>query len=591
MLQATLSFWETQLQQELARREADEAVAAWRDTPAQQHLRMELQLIRLWRTPAEAIPELYGLYQGRLRDTIRQHLSQYVPADREAEGAIHLPWPWQSRSATEQAMLQEMGLGGGLPVTHLQRPGRLWLGVGACAGLAMGAALAVWLRPETIPVRPPQVLHEATLPAVLQPHVGHWIDPQRTADGQWRVAVTAPKAVALATVAPAATVRVAWHERQRHCVEALAGDAELWYCGYLAHAERLGAAIQRSLVVLHARPGTATVEALAVALLDSGSADVVLIAPHWEPYRDRLLGDQGKLGPQQQLILIRAAGEAPAMILPPRAGGWVAQVEVSDWSALTDRLRFAGEKPLAAVWTPSASVHLQGDVERVRLHGLGAWPDVVFVEIPAGTFMMGSPDEEVGRDKDEGPQHQVNVQAFQMARTETTNAQFRVFRPEHQGQDDLPATDVPWDDARTFCERYGWRLPTEAEWEYAARAGTQTRWSFGDDERQLGEYAWYRDNTQNQPQPVGRKPANPWGLFDMHGNVWEWVQDCWHDNYDKAPTDGSAWEIDKCPIRVVRGGSFVDSPEFLRSALRFVVLPEVRGRLRGFRCVRVPPRP
>ena len=157
---------------------------------------MELQLIRLWRTPAEAIPELYGLSQGRLRDTIRQHLGQCVPADREAEGAIRLPWSWQSRSATEQAMLQEMGLGGGLPVTHLRRPGRLWLGVGACAGLAMGAALAVWLRPETIPIRPPQVLHEATLPAALQPYVGTWIDPQRTADGQWPVSVTVPKAAA-----------------------------------------------------------------------------------------------------------------------------------------------------------------------------------------------------------------------------------------------------------------------------------------------------------------------------------------------------------------------------------------------------------
>jgi hypothetical protein len=440
-----------------------------------------------------------------------------------------------------------------------------------------------------MPVRPPQVLHEATLPAALQPHVGHWIDPQRTADGQWRVAVTAPKAVALATVAPAATVRVAWHERQRQCVEALEGDAELWYCGYLTHLERLGSVIQRSLVVLHARPGTVMAEALAVALLDSGSADVVLIAPHWESYRARLMGDQDKLGPQQQLILIHAAGEAPAMILPPRTGGWVAQVQADDWSALTDKLRFAGEKPLAAVWTPSAAVHLQGDVERARLHGLGTWPDVVFVEIPAGTFMMGSPAKE--GHSSERPQHQVNVQAFQMARTETTNAQFRVFRPEHQGQDDLPAANVTWHEARAFCERYGWRLPTEAEWEYAARAGTQTRWSFGDDERQLGEYAWHSANAQNQPQPVGRKQANSWGLLDMHGNVWEWVQDCWHDNYDKASTDGSAWEIDKCLSRGVRGGSFFFSPANLRSAHRDSVRPENRRVNLGFRCVRVPPRP
>jgi formylglycine-generating enzyme required for sulfatase activity len=228
-------------------------------------------------------------------------------------------------------------------------------------------------------------------------------------------------------------------------------------------------------------------------------------------------------------------------------------------------------------------------VERVRLHGLGAWPDVAFVDIPAGTFMMGSPDEEVGRYRTERPQHQVNVPAFQMARTETTNAQFRVFRPQHQGPDDLPAVNVTWDEARDFCERYGWRLPTEAEWEYAARAGTHTRWSFGDDERQLGKYAWYGANAQNQPQPVGRKQANPWGLFDMHGNVWEWVQDCWHDNYDKAPTDSSAWETDKCSSRVVRGGSFGNPPVFLRSANRGNDHPEVRAVIGRFRCVRVPP--
>src|SRR4029453_10524567 len=162
-------------------------------------------------------------YQGRLRDTIQQHLSQYAPADRAAEGAIRLPWSWPSRSATEQAMLQEMGLGGGLPITHLQRPGRLWRGGGACAGLAMGAALAVWLRPETIPVRPPQVLHEATLPAALQPYVGTWIDPQRTADGHWQVSVTVPKASAFAAAASAATVRVAWHKSEKPCVDAREG--------------------------------------------------------------------------------------------------------------------------------------------------------------------------------------------------------------------------------------------------------------------------------------------------------------------------------------------------------------------------------
>src|SRR4030095_8967501 len=164
----------------------------------------------------------------------------------------------------------------------------------------MGDSLYVWLRPETIPVRPPQVLHETTLPVALQPYVGTWIDPQRTADGQRQVSVPAPKAAAVATVAFTATVRVAWHESERPCVDAREA-AELWYCGYLARPERLGPNIKRSLVVLRARPGTATAETLALALLDSGSADVVLIAPHWEAARAWLMGAQDRLGPQQQL--------------------------------------------------------------------------------------------------------------------------------------------------------------------------------------------------------------------------------------------------------------------------------------------------
>ena len=114
-----------------------------------------------------------------------------------------------------------------------------------------------------------------------------------------------------------------------------------------------------------------------------------------------------------------------------------------------------------------------------------------------------------------------------------------------------------------------YRLPSEAEWEYACRAGSETEFCFGDDAKRLGEFAWYSENSESKTHPVGEKKPNAWGLYDMHGNVWEWVEDDWHDSYEGAPDDGSAW-IDKPrgSDRVVRGGSWGDVARYCRSAVR-----------------------
>ena len=141
--------------------------------------------------------------------------------------------------------------------------------------------------------------------------------------------------------------------------------------------------------------------------------------------------------------------------------------------------------------------------------------------------------------------------------------------------------EVEWDRSCT-----GYRLPTEAEWEYAARAGTVTAYSFGDDASELGEYAWYSRNAEGQVREVGTKRANPWGLYDMHGNVWEWVWD-WHGPYGaQAATDPTGPEDGS--LRVLRGGSFIVGPWVLRSALRVWDLPVDRDLLRndGVRCAR-----
>ena len=213
------------------------------------------------------------------------------------------------------------------------------------------------------------------------------------------------------------------------------------------------------------------------------------------------------------------------------------------------------------------------------------------IALRGGTFTMGS---ENGLDN-EKPVHQVTVQPFNIGRTEVTQAQWRAVMgslPDvgFKG-DDRPVERVSWYDARDFCRKlseltgYQFRLPTEAEWEYAVRGGTTTEYSFGDDRKDLDRYAWNRNNSNGQTHPVGTKLPNPFGLYDMHGNVWEWVEDHYHDSYQGAPTDGSAWRTDReDSSRVLRGGSWHYIGSY-RSADRINYHPDFRINDYGFRVV------
>ena len=206
------------------------------------------------------------------------------------------------------------------------------------------------------------------------------------------------------------------------------------------------------------------------------------------------------------------------------------------------------------------------------------------VVLPSGRFLMGSPErlpasfgnKSVGEDS-ERPQHLVQIQSFAIGKYEVTQEQWYAVmgnNPSSTKGRFFPVDRVAWDDAQLFINNLNqktgqkYRLPSEAEWEYAARAGTTTHWSFGNEESRLGNYAWYYENSDTKPQAVGQKLPNAYGLYDMHGNVWEWTQDCWHESYVGAPTDGSAWEIN-CLGRVHRGGFVRNSTEAdLRSAYR-----------------------
>jgi formylglycine-generating enzyme required for sulfatase activity len=245
---------------------------------------------------------------------------------------------------------------------------------------------------------------------------------------------------------------------------------------------------------------------------------------------------------------------------------------------------------------------------------------ITMVDIPAGSFVMGScmqdkksaflgesncanPDSDAS--EIETPQHSVSVKAFQMAKTEVTLGQFKrfikaagrsglvddEFMKKNAYGDNAPVVNVSWHDAQDFItwlnktDGGGWRLPSEAEWEYACRAEKQHKYCGGNNLDTLG---WHKGNSGKQPQPVARKKPNAFGLYDMSGNVWEWVQDCWHDSYSDAPRDGAAW-ASSCikDWRGLRGGSWFDDSRPARAAYRGnFVAPGARYLDGGFRLAR-----
>jgi formylglycine-generating enzyme required for sulfatase activity len=219
--------------------------------------------------------------------------------------------------------------------------------------------------------------------------------------------------------------------------------------------------------------------------------------------------------------------------------------------------------------------------------------------VAGGLFMMGSPDDEPGRGRDEAPRHEVSLASFAIGKYEVTFAQWDAclagggcngYSPPDGGwgRGARPVTGVSWEDAQAYLDwlnaqagglRY--RLASEAEWEYAARAGQSEAYAFGP--RVTATQATFR---ARQTTPVGAHEANAFNLFDMHGNVGEWVEDCYAPNYDLAPIDGAAVQADECRRRVYRGGGYNDQAPVLRAAARRSAESTARTQGIGFRVAR-----
>ena len=238
-----------------------------------------------------------------------------------------------------------------------------------------------------------------------------------------------------------------------------------------------------------------------------------------------------------------------------------------------------------------------------------------FVLIPAGEFVMGTSQAQVdavaGDQQSyrnwmqyERPQHRVVIsRPFYLGKYPVTQGQWQAVMSENPsrfkagwksliGRDHAayPVERVSWNEAQEFLTKLNERdaereyvLPTEAQWEYACRAGSGAIYHFGDDAAQLHDYAWYGDNSGGKTRPVGQKQPNAWGLYDMHGNVWEWCQDRYGPYADEAATDPKGPETGA--VRIIRGGSWADAAQDARSAHRNRYLPEYRFGDLGFRCV------
>jgi formylglycine-generating enzyme required for sulfatase activity len=293
----------------------------------------------------------------------------------------------------------------------------------------------------------------------------------------------------------------------------------------------------------------------------------------------------------------------------------LSQLRPASGSLEFERSGFASRSaalPLHSFAFESVTVNQQGTVVQYQTGEAQQWEEdlgngvvLEMVSIPGGSFLMGSPRNEEGRDDDESPQHRVTIAPFFIGKFPITQSQYQAVmgnNPSDFKEDGAhrPVENVSWNDAIAFCQKLSqkskgtYRLPSEAEWEYACRAGTTTPFHFGETitpnlVNYDGNYTYgkalegeYREKTI----AVGHFPPNAFGLFDMHGNVWEWCADHWHPNYQGAPTNGNAWITGgDSSLRLLRGGSWYCNPRNCRSAFRFRLSPDYCFRSFGFRVV------
>ncbi len=604
-------YWSERYEAESARRHEEQTpIEPWDGTEAELGFQVETALLRLWRRPNAAATSLHRLAESPLRAEIEARLRSVAPrpADmrkmKKFPSTVFLPWTRERLTPEAAWILTRLGFGRGhLSALDRKASGTAAAAIGLALGIGVGAIVAgSWmLRVEgnepTFRTEPPvpaaiQTFEDGFPVAGMPAHLETWTNRAGLGD----------------------VVDVEWRHETRATVERLGAASEIWNRGRRAvePAHRPANWPKRTFAVIAGDPTSVDARRLALHLLDGGGADRVLLTrnPDQRGY-DALIGDvaAGRAGeqvlffavPQRKIDDVQLRGVGHSVVLA---------IDGAVTEFVDAHLRFAGVRTLDAMHLP-AVFDIRG-TPRLR----GSFLDMV--PISGGSFLLGGPESEEGRYDDDGPQHRVTVAPFWIGRTEATRELYRSILGSDvpsawadDGSDEsLPANFVTWLEAVRFCNALsnveglalaytidgravttnagadGYRLPTEAEWEFAARAGTTTRYFFGDDDADLGRYAWFGENGDSQAHLVDKKDPNPWGLHDMLGNVWEWCEDTWHESYKGAPSDGSAWVDASTSARVLRGGSAWVPSRFLRCAFRDRNEPEVSRVFNGFRVVR-----
>jgi len=610
-----LDFWEHRLGQGLDQLPEDDVAGRTRIQIAQ-------AAIRLWRDPEGAAHALSRLGGARNRQAIRGLLERRGLGAGRGRGPT---WDWHRLPVAVRWRLRALGLGGRRAGAYRLRWGaRHHLILAGLAGIALGG-LGWGLVRLGMPHRGGDIVNDPFADK-------RFLDQVRMIPGTGNVWLGSPwHLTALADLGPLTTPHT-WAWQPAANPEPLDAHALLLTSGTRAFPIRacVPGWPRRSLAVIAADREDEGALKLAIRLLDRGAADRVLIAPDWPERLSDLT--QGVRVPAQmrdgephlgdQLLVLQPpsapAGDSAADAVAALTGRFEALGEIrGDLAGLAAALDFPGARSIASAWPHAATRTLAG-VPRV-VGGPEVETDrfgITWVRVCGGTFLMGAPASEDrnldayaqgwvdvlggtldqrredARDwlKVQRPAHPVLVAGFEIARTELTSAQDRAAGGPGTGDPARPLMNIDWAKAGATCRRAGGALPTEAQWEYAARAGTATPWSFGADQARLGDYAWFMGNSKGSgAHPVDKKLPNGLCLADMHGNVYEWVQDCYDSDAYRARGDltiaPSVQETD-CPSRVVRGGSFFFPPDFLRSADRVVFEPVFRADDLGLRCVR-----
>ena len=584
----------------------------WTDSLAQQRWQIERLLIDLYINPDQSTKKLFDLANSdrQLAKEIRQKLAAFRAtddhdADISSDSYVVMTWYFKHLSYETRHRLIQLGFV--FPVSKSLSDKPLTTKVLLLSLVTLGTvSLFMALYQFTSSVEPfirciPQFCDH---PAIAEQTIRH---VERNFDGTYSITLGSARGplTELPSVAAGSTITVNWRWQRAASIHRFEdADLEILHAGTLAQPIRgCGAEWpRRSLVIISAALDTEGARQLAIRLLDKGSADQVIIGTDWVNYISEYLGKSSKLNNETQILLIVSSYNSSndwEKMMKAFSGPW-AIAEVSSFKRLasafsTEKLEAPGAELIHVADLPLKMKLNKGDVfifrgpKRVSDSKTG----INWIQVCPGTFTMGADEDRT-----------VLLSPFEIAETETTEMQYEfIFSPHTieffnsslDGMDvakkdgknlineseRMPLQAIRWEKALNTCQRAGGDLPTEAQWEYAARGGSRTAWSFGNQHEFLQYYAWFSENASNKTQPVALKRANPLGLYDVHGNVGEWTKAL---NIDSNGLFIDPQGTSHGRVSAMRGGSFHEKAERTTSAQRFLVNPI--GGMHGFRCVR-----